>query len=74
MIFYLKIMLGVSDNHFSNLHSLMALNYRCVGDFRSQGDGPRPKIAILQNQFCHDISISKSCSGSQITILATYKA
>ena len=48
--------------------------WKTLGAFRSQGDGPRPKIAILQNQFCHDISISKSCSGSKITILATYKA
>ena len=46
-------MLRVSDNHFGNLHSLMALNYRCVGDFRSQGDGPRPKITIIKTNFCY---------------------
>ena len=57
-------MFGVSDNHFSNLQSLMALNYRCVGAFRSQADGPRPKMAILKTKFCHNISISKSYLGS----------
>ena len=59
--FYLKIMFGVLDHHFNNLHNLMAHNYRCVGAFHSQGDGPRPEITILKNHFCHGISISKSC-------------
>ena len=34
------------------------------GAFRIQGDGPRPKTAILKTHFCHDICISKSYSGS----------
>ena len=51
-------MLRVLDYHSNNLHTLTALNYRCVGAFRSQGDGPRPKMASIKTQFCYIVTNS----------------